>query len=136
MKKNQASDYIVRAWLSGPDDVKMAIQTDFNCCGLRAYNESAPQPCPTAATQPCLPILVDAFNTAYAHAGGTGIAFSIIMGLAIILVVMLIRGIKIKSREQLEAKVREANRDGRITDMDAGAASMFDREGYHNDVKE
>ena len=149
VENDRAGLYIEEAWSKAPSDVKTSIQLEFDCCGLKAYNESSVWPCPSSSESTrigCYDKLVGAFNTAYSHAGGTGIAFSIIMGLGIIFVVCLMTGIKRKQSEEQMHQVRAAN-DGLNGDLDstvdldsidAGAASMFDKDGYvpeaHNPV--
>lgn len=129
VKKNQAGEYIQSAWYRGPADVKQSIQQNLNCCGLTNWNDSAVLPCPTASsnTTGCYPQLLNAFNTAYANAGGVGIGFSISMGLGIIIVICLLQGIKRKQTQETAEKLRAVNN---ANDLD-GAASMFDRDGYN-----
>jgi hypothetical protein len=113
VQKNKAGDYIGRAWMAAPPDVRASVQQEFECCGLRFWNDTAAWPCPAAQNYSgsafCYPLLVNAFERAYAHAGGAAIAFSVFMGLGIFFVVSLIRGIKRKRHEQDLEHVRHAH---------------------------
>ncbi len=141
VEKSKAGEYIAKAWYRAPSDLKNSIQIELGCCGLQYWNDSAVWPCPASANSAggayCYPDLVSAFERAYTHAGGTGIAFSVFMGVGIGLVVCLIQGIQRRNHEgNMQQKQSEVNADGivvddsslvDIADIDAGAASMFDR---------
>jgi hypothetical protein len=145
VQKGQAGTYIIRAWYTAPIDVKAQIQVVFGCCGLTYWNESAAQPCPPIAAAVnstyCYPALVSAFNTAYSNAGGTSVAFSIVMATAMLFVICLLKGIKRQRIDHAAAQDRD-NRTGNtshsiedpyraelddINSADAGAENMFDK---------
>lgn len=140
-KKSQAGMYIQEAWSAASDDLKNGVQVELDCCGLMFNGDAARMPCPTTnTTEPCYDKLVSAFNTAYSHAGGTGIAFSVVMGCGIGFVVCLMQGIKRKQAEAQAEKVRATNagefEQGELPpedldSIDAGAASMFDKHGFN-----
>jgi len=109
VQQNEAGTYIERAWVAAPDDVKRSVQLEFDCCGLKAWNESAVQPCPSTASDPvtsvgCYDALVSGFEYAYRHAGGTAVAFSVLQVAGMVLVCCLIRGIK---RKRFEADLAQ-----------------------------
>lgn len=148
VKKNQAGEYIQEAWYKASYNVKSAVQSALDCCGLLYWNDSSAWPCPdTAAANStgCYNQLINGFETAYSHAGATGIAFSLIMGGGIAIVVCLLKGIRSK-QHQMNLDIIRANhgnavggdRDSAHTgvDIDASAASMFDKHYVHHPAEQ
>ena len=150
--RSRSGDLIIAAWLAAPLDVKSSVQHALDCCGLRWFNDSAVWPCPTRTVGPnitttpdwCYPQLSAGMDKAYSHAGGTGIAFAIIMATAIFLVGCLISGVRQKQAKQRAEQTKIANgralaeagntTGAHLIDLDmsmdsAGrdAASMFDK---------
>jgi len=138
--------FVCQAWYKAPADIKNSIQLELECCGLTYWNDSAVWPCPASANFSggdfCYPQLVSAFERAWQHAGGTGIAFSVLMGAGIFFVACLIQGIKRRKHAQDLDMIRDAHAGAGgappgegvdVGSIDAGAASMFDKadeQGY------
>lgn len=138
--------FLCQAWYKAPTDIKNSIQLELECCGLTYWNDSAVWPCPASANFSggdfCYPQLVSAFERAWQHAGGTGIAFSVLMGAGIFFVACLIQGIKRRKHAQDLDMIRDAHAGAGgapagegvdVGSIDAGAASMFDKadeQGY------
>lgn len=99
-KRDDAPKYIVQGWTAANNDIRVDVQNFYICCGLNTYNDSlAGQPCPvtnsTIAPPPCLDLIVNTFYSSLSSAGSVGIAFSIVMIVALAGIMWLIVGIKV-----------------------------------------
>jgi hypothetical protein len=121
VNKGNSEKYIVDAWNAAPPDLITAAQLDFSCCGLRTTSDSTVQ-CPSKYTGPCLPVLKSAWEKVYNVSGSIGLAFSIIMGVAIFLVISLMKGIKKFQQEK------------RKFEEDKTAAKELEDEAAKNDL--
>lgn len=107
VEKDKAADLITTAWTNGGSDVQQSLQNAYTCCGLNQVPANITVgACPPLATQPCLPMLVDTFKSAFNTAGACGIAFSVIMLAGLIFICYLMTGIKRKREEQDIQKLR------------------------------
>ena len=118
VERNNAATYIDQGWETAPPDLRQSLQQIFQCCGCCGPNYE-PQNA-TASTARCdetvspnmvgcLPVFTSYFQSYYVTAGGSGIAFAVIMFLGMLLVCFLMKGIKDKRAEQDLAKLRASN---------------------------
>ena len=110
VKAPQASTYIQQGWALSPPDLKRTLEIQFACCGLSAFPANATQagcPTPDLVTIPpgqtCMPLFVSAFTSNYIKAGGSGIAFAVLMGAIAAFVLLLLKGIS-RRRAALQAE--------------------------------
>jgi len=87
--KNSESDLLYSGWVIIANGGRVALQQDYSCCGLYAWNDTyAGQPCPSNMTtngNPCMPALVSAMAGSFSSIGTFGLIVSIIMlGLSIV----------------------------------------------------
>lgn len=120
--KGNASSFITSGYhsaYSSPDIIE-TTQNAFTCCGLVTWNDQYSYPqylCPNSTAtfpvasqyRPCLPQLTSAFDSSMSAAGGTGLAFAIIMIAGLAFVCVLMQGIKRKRLETDLAALRQSN---------------------------
>lgn len=115
-----AAQYLAAGYIYANNDLRVNIQNQLSCCGLYNYSDAyAGAPCPistNSTTSPyfhstCLPLMVTSFTAAYTSAGGSGIAFSVLMLCDIVFVCCLLHGIRIKIKQQGLDAIRNYRRD-------------------------
>jgi hypothetical protein len=135
VQSGNATQYMIQAWGSAPPGLIMTVQNAFTCCGLSAFNQSSYWPCPanasTPGSPPCLPLLNNAFQSAYSQAGGAGIAFSVFMVISIVFVFVLIKGIKKKNYEMSLESIRHKQEEDMQKNLEQDDAQNYDFE-YEN----
>jgi len=98
--KNDAEKYMENGWIDASNDVRLSLQNYFECCGLRsnstdptAQNTFEGIPCNAAYKDPCLPILTDKFYKDFDAAGGSGVAFAILLAFYMAACISLYRAV-------------------------------------------
>jgi hypothetical protein len=135
VKKDDANNVIAQGWTRASLDTKITLQNAFNCCGGVQFNTSiigdpklidpslidAPQPCPMTSRTgyvfkdgdnvpigtACVGVMADDFAALYKTAGSCGIAFSVLMLVALAFICYLMSGIRAKGMNAKILKNRE-----------------------------
>ena len=84
LKRSASASLLRTVWQELDNGGRVAIETNFDCCGFTAANDTAGLPCPASATTGCLPPMESEFQSHALIVAAVAVAFALLQSVALV----------------------------------------------------